>query len=69
MKAEVKRGKGEGRGQGLKGKEGGRMREKGWEERGPKAHSQNSDFGTAVISVLWWPFIDERQLRHDGVRE
>ena len=22
------------------------MREKGWEERGPKAHSKNSDFGT-----------------------
>ena len=28
------------------GKEGGRMRERGWEERGPQAHSQNSGFGT-----------------------
>ena len=25
------------------------MREKGWEERGPKAHSKNSDFGTPII--------------------
>ena len=32
--------------QGLKGKEGGEMRENGWEERGPKAHSKTSDFGT-----------------------
>ena len=29
------------------------MREKGWEERGPKAHSKNSDFGTPMISVLF----------------
>ena len=29
------------------------MREKGWEERGPKAHSKNSDFGTPVIYVLF----------------
>ena len=29
--------------------EGGKMREKGWEERGPKAHSKNSDFGTPMI--------------------
>ena len=28
------------------------MREKGWEERGLKAHSKNSDFGTPLISVL-----------------
>ena len=33
--------------QGLKGK--GKMREKRWEERGPKAHSKNSDFGTPLI--------------------
>ena len=26
--------------QGLKGKEGGKMRGKGWEERGPKKHSK-----------------------------
>ena len=25
------------------------MREKGWEERGPKAHSRNLDFGTPAI--------------------
>ena len=31
--------------QGLNGKEGGKMREKGWLERGPKAHSKNSGFG------------------------
>ena len=42
----MKRGKwGKRRGQGLKGKEGG-GNEKGWEERGTKAHSKNSDFGT-----------------------
>ena len=35
--------------QGLKGKEGGEMRENGWEERGPKAHSKNSDFSTPLI--------------------
>ena len=34
---------------GPEGKEGEKMREKGWEERGPKAHSKNSDFGTPVI--------------------
>ena len=34
---------------GPEGKEGGGMREKGWEERGPKAHSKNSDFSTPLI--------------------
>ena len=29
------------------------MREKGWEERGPKSHSKNSDFGTPLILVLF----------------
>ena len=29
------------------------MREKGWEERGPKARSKNSDFGTPMIQVLF----------------
>ena len=29
------------------------MREKGWEERGPKAHSKNSDFSTPLIQVLF----------------
>ena len=37
----------------MKGKEGGKMREKGWEEKGPKAHSKNSDFGTPLIEVLF----------------
>ena len=47
MKGEVKRGEVEcENAQGLKGKEGGEMREKGWDERGPKAHSKNSDFST-----------------------
>ena len=46
----MKRGKwGRRWGHGLKGKEGGRMREKGWEEKGPKAHSKNSDFGNSMI--------------------
>ena len=50
----MKGGGEEGRGgweseQGLKGKEGGKMRGKGWEERGPKRHSKNSDFGTPLI--------------------
>ena len=29
------------------------MREKGWEERGPEAHSKNSEFGTSMIYVLF----------------
>ena len=29
------------------------MREKGREERGPKAHSKNSDFSTPLIEVLF----------------
>ena len=28
------------------------MREKGWEARGPKALSKNSDVGTPMIQVL-----------------
>ena len=36
--------------QGLKGKEGGKMREKGCEERGPKVtFDKTSDFGTLLI--------------------
>ena len=34
---------------GPEGERGGKMREKRWEERGPKAHSKNSDFGTHLI--------------------
>ena len=41
-------GKGGGEG-GLEGGKKGGKREKGWEERGPKAHSKNSDFGTPLI--------------------
>ena len=37
----------------VKGKKGGRMREKGWEERGPKAHLKNSDFGIPLIQALF----------------
>ena len=29
------------------------MREKGWEERGPKKHSKNSDFGTPLVWALF----------------
>ena len=43
---EVKREKGVREGTGPEGERGGRMREKGWEESGSKAHSKNSDFGT-----------------------
>ena len=45
----MKGGKGVREGTEPEGKEGGRMREKGWEERGPKAHSKNSDLGTPII--------------------
>ena len=34
---------------GPEGKRGGKMRGKGSEERGPKKHSKNSDFGTPLI--------------------
>ena len=53
IEGEVKRGKGVGEGTGPEGERGGKNEEKGWEERGPKAHSKNSDFGTPVISVLF----------------
>ena len=36
-------------GTGLEGEKGGKMREKGWEERGPKAASKNSDVDTPLI--------------------
>ena len=33
------------------------MREKGWEERGPKAHFKHSDFGSPYdLGTLSWPF-------------
>ena len=32
---------------------GGKTREKRLEERGPKAHSKNSDLGTPMIEVLF----------------
>ena len=31
------------------GEKGGKNEGKGWVERGPKAHSKNSDFGTPLI--------------------
>ena len=34
---------------GPEGEREGETRAKGWEERGPKAHVKNSDFGTGVI--------------------
>ena len=34
---------------GPEGERGGKMREKGWEQRGPKANPKNSDFGTPLI--------------------
>ena len=34
---------------GPEGERGGKMRGKGWEERGPNEHSKNSDFGTPMI--------------------
>ena len=43
IKGEVKRGKRVGKGTRPEGNRGGRMREKGWEERGPKAQLKNSD--------------------------
>ena len=49
VKGEVKRGEVVESEQGLKGKEGGEMREKGRAERVPKAHSKNSDLGTPLI--------------------
>ena len=48
-KGEVRRGEVVGEWTGTEGERGGKMREKGWGERGPKAHSKNSDFGTPMI--------------------
>ena len=53
----MKRGKGAGEGTGLEGKKRGRMREEGWEERGLKAHSKNSDFGTPMIYASCGPIV------------
>ena len=49
MKREAKRGEVVGECAGPEGERGGKMRLKGWEERRPKAHSKNSDFGTPLI--------------------
>ena len=46
-------GKGVGEGPGPEGEKGGRMRGKGREERRPKPHLRNSDFGTPVIEVVF----------------
>ena len=56
IKGEVKRGGVVGEWTGPEGQSlfsGGKTREKGCEERGPKAHSKNSDFGTLLIWVLF----------------
>ena len=46
--------------QGLKGKEEGKMRETGWEDRGPKADSKNSDFGTPLMLFSGLPRADSQ---------
>ena len=48
----MERGKRGKRGTGLEGEEGGRMREKGWEERGPKAHSRETLMCAPMIKFL-----------------
>ena len=52
MNGEVKRGEVCENAQGLKGTEGGEMREKGWEERGPKAHERK----TLILVPLWFRY-------------
>ena len=49
MKGEVKRGEVVRECTGFEGERGGGNEGKGWEERGPKAHSENSDFCTPLI--------------------
>ena len=49
LKGEVKRGEVVGERTGPEGERWGKTREKKWEERGPKAHSKISDFGTLMI--------------------
>ena len=49
MKGEVKRGEVVRECTGPEGERGGRNEEKGWEERGAKAHSKNSDFSTPLL--------------------
>ena len=55
------------------------MRGKGWEERGPKTHSKNSDFRTPLIWVLfsglpivstgtWWPQSSDVTAMCDAIR-
>ena len=54
IKGEVKReevvGEWTGPGLCLEGKDGGKMRDKEWEKRGPEKRSKNSDFGTPPLS-------------------
>ena len=53
----MKKGKGVGEGQGRKGNEGGRTREKPWEETArPERALENSDFGAPDVGTLEWPF-------------
>ena len=45
----MKRGKGVREGTGPEGERGGKNEGKRWDKRGPKAHSENSDFGPPLI--------------------
>ena len=49
IKGELTTERGVGEGTGPEGERGGKNEGKGWEERGPKAHSKNSDLGTPMI--------------------
>ena len=49
IKGKAKRAKGVREGTRPEGKDLGTIREKGWKERGPKAHSKNSNFCTPLI--------------------
>ena len=54
---------------GPEGERVGKMREKSWQERGPKAHSKNSDFGTPLIQVLFSGLPTSESYRCDSNRQ
>ena len=54
-------------GQGLKGKEGERMREKRVGGKGAEAHSKHSDFGTLMIWVLYSGISSEAGDSHESL--
>ena len=68
IKAEVQSGKVVGGGTGPEGERGGKSEGKrgGGDERGPKAHSKNSDFGTPLIEVLFSSLPTAAQQERDG---